>query len=141
MIPPFVVENQCRESESVNSEETTKIATKIASLFNRFHAIVVGPGLGRDAKVLDTVYHVVQMACKERIPLVIDGDGLFLLTQHPDMIQGFNNVILTPNHIEFVRLWNSVMPEQPISIVSPSDATLLNEHRKTWIFRRTTKFC
>lgn len=38
-------------------------------------------------------------------PLVIDADGLFLITQNKSLITDYKNVILTPNVAEFNRLF------------------------------------
>ena len=38
------------------------------------------------------------------MPVVVDADGLFLVQQHPEVIRGYKNAILTPNNIEFKRL-------------------------------------
>lgn len=40
-----------------------------------------------------------------RKPLIIDADGLFVLNENIDLIYGKQNVILTPNAIEFKRLF------------------------------------
>jgi ATP-dependent NAD(P)H-hydrate dehydratase len=45
------------------------------------------------------------MCKKIQKPLVIDADGLYLLTQDISLIQDYQNVILTPNAIEFWRLF------------------------------------
>ena len=47
----------------------------LASL-NRFHSIVVGPGLGRSD---DTAANVRKLVIEAPLPMVIDGDGLFAL--------------------------------------------------------------
>ena len=47
----------------------------MASL-DRFHAIVVGPGLGRSD---DTAASIRKIVIEAPLPMVIDGDGLFAL--------------------------------------------------------------
>uniref|UniRef100_A0A3B4Y327 ATP-dependent (S)-NAD(P)H-hydrate dehydratase n=1 Tax=Seriola lalandi dorsalis TaxID=1841481 RepID=A0A3B4Y327_SERLL len=70
----------------------------------RLHGLVVGPGLGREDLLLKTVIE----KCKARdIPIVIDADGLWLVTQQPSVIQGYQKGILTPNFMEFTRLYES----------------------------------
>jgi hydroxyethylthiazole kinase-like uncharacterized protein yjeF len=46
----------------------------------RFQALVVGPGLGRDD---DTVASVRDLLRRGNTPAVVDGDGLFALSPHP----------------------------------------------------------
>ena len=41
--------------------------------------------------------------------MVIDADGLFLVTAEPSIVQGYRNVILTPNEAEFGRLYVKVV--------------------------------
>jgi ATP-dependent NAD(P)H-hydrate dehydratase len=45
------------------------------------------------------------MCCKKsQKPLVIDADGLFLITQNTSLLNDYQNVILTPNAMELFRL-------------------------------------
>ena len=48
---------------------------------HRFHAVVIGPGLGREEYTVTAVRATVRQAS---IPLVVDGDGLFALAWDPD---------------------------------------------------------
>ena len=58
--------------------------------------------LGRISIVIDK--------CKERnIPIVIDADGLWFLTNNPNVIRGYKKAVLTPNAMEFSRLVHSVL--------------------------------
>ncbi|XP_034521369.1 ATP-dependent (S)-NAD(P)H-hydrate dehydratase isoform X1 [Ailuropoda melanoleuca] len=43
------------------------------------------------------------------MPIVIDADGLWLVAQHPALIQGYRKAVLTPNHVEFSRLSEAVL--------------------------------
>ncbi|KAK8812236.1 hypothetical protein WA158_007470 [Blastocystis sp. Blastoise] len=101
-------ENQSNIEESTVSQ----CVRKISDLFNRFDAIVIGPGLGRDEQIMQTASELIKEACKQDIPLVIDGDALFLLSLNPTLIYGYKNVLLTPNNMEFTRLYNAVMKKQ-----------------------------
>lgn len=71
----------------------------------RLHVLVIGSGLGRDRQILHTVSELILMCKKIQKPLVIDADGLYLLTQDINLIKDYRNVILTPNAIEFFRLF------------------------------------
>ena len=58
--------------------------------------------LGRISIVIDK--------CKARsIPIVIDADGLWHLTNNPNVIRGYKKAVLTPNAMEFSRLIHSVL--------------------------------
>jgi len=76
----------------------------------RLHALVIGPGLGRDKTVLSNVEQLIGTLRKQdkSIPLVIDADGLYLITEKPDLINSYENCILTPNAAEFERLYEKV---------------------------------
>lgn len=85
---------------------------KIRSLISRMHVIVVGPGLGRDESMLRSVKEIIRYILEEHqglIPIVVDADGLFLVTQDEQvrkMLSEFpsGRIILTPNVVEFQRL-------------------------------------
>lgn len=56
------------------------------------------------------------------IPLVIDADGLYLISQQPSLVAGGGNkVLLTPNPVEFKRLRDAVLP--PEATPAPGDCT------------------
>ncbi|KAJ2952024.1 hypothetical protein O0L34_g4284 [Tuta absoluta] len=83
--------------------------TEIAPWLDRLHAIVIGPGLGRELSTLNVVTDLIKTIQEKNIPLVIDADGLFLITEKPELVKNFTSpVILTPNKIEFERLCNKV---------------------------------
>lgn len=71
---------------------------------SRLHVLVIGTGLGRDRNILHTVSELIMCCKKIQKPLVIDADGLFLLTQNMTLLQDYKNVILTPNAMELFRL-------------------------------------
>ncbi|XP_055016241.1 ATP-dependent (S)-NAD(P)H-hydrate dehydratase [Boleophthalmus pectinirostris] len=72
----------------------------------RLHSVVVGPGLGRDDHILQTAKEIIIKSKTRDIPIVIDADGLWLITQQPSIIQGYQKSILTPNIMEFTRLYD-----------------------------------
>nr|XP_008251451.2 ATP-dependent (S)-NAD(P)H-hydrate dehydratase isoform X1 [Oryctolagus cuniculus] len=74
----------------------------------RLHALVVGPGLGRDEQLLGSVQGILEASKATGIPIVIDADGLWLVAQQPTLVQGYHKAILTPNHVEFGRLYEAV---------------------------------
>jgi hypothetical protein len=38
------------------------------------------------------------------LPMVIDADGLYIVTKHLDLVRGYPRAILTPNKNEYARL-------------------------------------
>lgn len=75
----------------------------------RFDCLVVGPGLGRDPFLLDSVSEIMKHARQLNIPLIIDGDGLFLVTNALDLVSGYPLAVLTPNVNEYKRLVQKVL--------------------------------
>ncbi len=82
------------------------VATVLDSL-DRFHALVVGPGLGRDdAATAETRRLVVEAA----LPAVVDGDGLFAMAWNAEgaaaLLRRRHSVptVLTPHDGEFALL-------------------------------------
>ncbi|XP_008326912.1 ATP-dependent (S)-NAD(P)H-hydrate dehydratase isoform X2 [Cynoglossus semilaevis] len=77
----------------------------------RLHGLVVGPGLGREDLLLRTTQEVIEKSKARDIPIIIDADGLWLVTQRPTVIQGYHKGILTPNFMEFTRLYEALHHE------------------------------
>ncbi|KAM4859890.1 ATP-dependent (S)-NAD(P)H-hydrate dehydratase isoform 2-T2 [Thomomys bottae] len=75
----------------------------------RLHALVVGPGLGRDDLLLSNVKGILEASKARGLPVVIDADGLWLIAQQPALIHGYQKAILTPNKMEFSRLWEAAV--------------------------------
>ncbi|XP_051938388.1 ATP-dependent (S)-NAD(P)H-hydrate dehydratase [Hippocampus zosterae] len=74
----------------------------------RLHSLVVGPGLGREDFLLKTAKEVIEKSKARDIPIVIDADGLWLVTKQPSVIQGYQKGIITPNFMEFTRLYETL---------------------------------
>ncbi|XP_048862595.1 ATP-dependent (S)-NAD(P)H-hydrate dehydratase isoform X2 [Brienomyrus brachyistius] len=77
----------------------------------RLHSVVVGPGLGRDDKLLKNAKDIIEKSKARGIPVVIDADGLWLVAQQPAVIHGYPKAILTPNFMEFRRLYEATHHE------------------------------
>lgn len=95
------------------SGKSAESCDAIAAWLPRMHAIVVGPGLGRDVPILRTVKAVISVARKQQKSVVIDADGLFMVTEQPDIITGYTKAILTPNDIEFQHLYKKMFGWPP----------------------------
>jgi len=84
--------------------ELKNIVEKVTTWFKSLHVLVVGPGLGRDPFVVECAKEIIKHAREEKLPLVIDGDGLNVITKFPQLIHGYELAILTPNVAEYGRL-------------------------------------
>jgi ATP-dependent NAD(P)H-hydrate dehydratase len=72
---------------------------KIAEVLPRLDTLVIGPGLGRDAVMQEITRRLIGEAKTLNLPLVLDGDALYLVSLEPQLIQGYQNTILTPNAV------------------------------------------
>lgn len=88
----------------------------------RLHVAVIGPGLGRNAKILQKIGETVGYLKHVKIPLVIDADGLFFISQNPKILKDYEgSVYLTPNINEYKLLVTGVLNP---SVVTVDDTTL-----------------
>ncbi|RUS74795.1 hypothetical protein EGW08_017441 [Elysia chlorotica] len=92
--------------------DCTNSVEEILQWLPRFHSIVIGPGLGREEHILETTSSVIEQAKLKKLPIVIDADGLFLVTQNPEIIKGYTNAVLTPNVAEFGRLYKKIFNKE-----------------------------
>ena len=69
-------------------------------------AVVVGPGLGQSEDTFQITAAVLQNA---GCPVILDADGINLVSGHKDLLRGRDKpTILTPHEGEFLRLWGPV---------------------------------
>lgn len=111
--PELIVHPILEESYSIRDEDKPSISGKVLAEVNkwmeRFDCLVVGPGLGRDPFLLDCVREIMKHARQSNVPIVIDGDGLFLVTDSLDLVSGYPLAVLTPNVNEYKRLVEKVL--------------------------------
>ena len=85
----------------------------------RLSALVIGPGLGRERRTLDAVARLIESLRPHAVPMVLGADALWLLAQQPDLVRGYHSAVLTPNPVEFGRLYRAVMgAEEDVVAVS-----------------------
>ncbi|XP_069904675.1 ATP-dependent (S)-NAD(P)H-hydrate dehydratase isoform X3 [Oryctolagus cuniculus] len=105
------------------SSDSPAAVQEVQKWLPRLHALVVGPGLGRDEQLLGSVQGILEASKATGIPIVIDADGLWLVAQQPTLVQGYHKAILTPNHVEFGRLYEAVFGG-PVDSEDQGDAVL-----------------
>lgn len=75
---------------------------EILARLPRMDAVLVGPGLGQSEGTLAVVRAVLENA---QCPVVVDADGINVLSAHRDLLRGRKSpTILTPHDGEFARL-------------------------------------
>eukprot|EP00931_Biecheleriopsis_adriatica_P115119 TRINITY_DN90958_c0_g1_i1.p1 TRINITY_DN90958_c0_g1~~TRINITY_DN90958_c0_g1_i1.p1 ORF type:complete len:391 (-),score=100.77 TRINITY_DN90958_c0_g1_i1:28-1200(-) len=97
---------------AVVAMEQSRMVEKMEALLPRFHAMAIGPGLGRDDRVLEAVARVIEAARARSLPLVIDADGLWLIERRPELVKGYSTAVLTPNAAEYRRLAKAVLGDE-----------------------------
>ncbi|KAI9847212.1 MAG: hypothetical protein M1837_003076 [Sclerophora amabilis] len=107
--PNLMVHPLMRQSTHASSSETASSISHniITAMFSRLHVLVIGPGLGRDALMQDTVAHLLTAAREQELPFVLDADALYLAQTRPELVQDYKLCMLTPNVVEFGRLAKS----------------------------------
>lgn len=96
---------------SLLHDQAADIANKIATtMLPRLHVLVIGPGLGRDPLMQEIATRVMEAAKRKRIPVVLDADALQIIQREPNIVKGWEEVVLTPNMVEFGRLWDTNTP-------------------------------
>ncbi|KAI5650580.1 hypothetical protein M9H77_36585 [Catharanthus roseus] len=111
--PELIVHPILEESYSVRDEDKASVSEKVIKevdkWMERFDCLVIGPGLGRDQFLLDCVSNIMKHARQLNIPMVVDGDGLFLVTNCTDLVRDYPLAVLTPNVNEYKRLVQKVL--------------------------------
>lgn len=69
MVHPYMRQSNHRDSTISTTEE---VMGKITPMLGRLHAIVVGPGLGRDSMMQETAGKIILQARKLGMPIVVD---------------------------------------------------------------------
>ncbi|KAK2041875.1 carbohydrate kinase [Colletotrichum somersetense] len=85
-------------------QDAGAVAGPIIDMLARLHVLVIGPGLGRDPLMQDTVARVIRAARERSLPLVLDADALLVVQKDPALVRGYGLAVLTPNVVEFSRL-------------------------------------
>lgn len=66
----------------------------LAGIISRLHALVIGPGLGRDDFMQKWGKEALSVAKEMGKWVVLDADGLWAVTNEPDIIKGYEKAIL-----------------------------------------------
>lgn len=75
---------------------------KIFELTEHCNALLFGPGLGRADDIKTILRKILKIS---KIPIIIDADGLFALSQDMDMLSDCScSLIFTPHEMEFSRI-------------------------------------
>lgn len=116
MVHPLMRQSPSPQSsdESSSSEPADKVASRIIDMLPRIHVLVIGPGLGRDPLMQETVAKVVEAARGRDTPVVLDADALQVVQKNPELVRGWKLAVLTPNVVEFGRLCKALGIEEKV---------------------------
>ncbi|KAK5990907.1 ATP-dependent (S)-NAD(P)H-hydrate dehydratase [Cladobotryum mycophilum] len=106
--PPAHPADQSHAREGDPDADSEHISGKVIEMLSRLHVLVIGPGLGRDPLMQETVARVIRAARDQDMPMVLDADALKVVHKHPDLVRGYKNVVLTPNVVEFKGLCDAL---------------------------------
>lgn len=68
-------------------------------------AVVIGPGIGQDMEAFHMLEHILELGRRKNLPMVLDADGLNLLSAHRelrDML--YEKCVYTPHMLELSRM-------------------------------------
>ncbi|XP_065884604.1 ATP-dependent (S)-NAD(P)H-hydrate dehydratase-like isoform X2 [Dysidea avara] len=105
-------------------EEEDKSLEEVSRWYPRMHSLVIGPGMGREIDTMQLVKKLIKKAVALNKNIVIDADGLFLIQQDLELIRGKENIILTPNAVEFKRLVEAANKLEPVEETISEQLTL-----------------
>lgn len=101
-----------------NGMYSTAAAKEVEKLLPRINAVLVGPGMGQSEGTLAVLECVLN---RFNGPVVVDADGINLLSQHKDLLRGRTApTILTPHDGEFMRIWGEPGQDRSASAVAMS---------------------
>ena len=87
------------------TRDPDEVLEQVMPLLRRMDVLVIGPGLGRDPNILTTMFKLISWAQTRGIPMVLDGDALYLVATQPRLLRSENAssrtspIILTPNAV------------------------------------------
>ena len=108
------------QSNQQNSPQADKLVRdmvqQVTDAMERLHCMVIGPGLGRCPIVFRAVAQIIQAAKEQGLYLVFDADALYMLAQpeYKHLLQGYAKAILTPNAVEYNRLFPEEEKEESL---------------------------
>lgn len=91
-------------------------AKEMECLMTRLHALVIGPGLGREELLQTRAKKLINIAKARSMPLVMDADSLMMVIEEPNLIRSYSKVLLTPNRIELQRLLSALYPTKTFNL-------------------------
>ena len=87
------------------SIDSGSVISEMPCNIEKYTAIAVGPGIGKDSKTLDVLTKILEYAGINRIPCVLDADALNLIADNPVLFRIIpDKCVITPHMGELKRL-------------------------------------
>lgn len=120
-----------RDKEGMLSADSME---DINILLQKMDCVLIGPGLGQSAGTFEVVMSVLKSFNK---PVILDADGINLISRHKDILRGRTSpTILTPHEGEFCRLTGKMPVDrlsQAADLANELDVIVLLKGRNTVI--------
>jgi len=104
MVHPLLRQSDISYPDDSPPPSAASVSASVNEMLPRLHVLVMGPGLGRDPLMQESCMKILAEARKQKVPVVLDADGLALVVRDPELVRGWTDVVLTPNIVEFGRL-------------------------------------
>jgi ATP-dependent NAD(P)H-hydrate dehydratase len=126
-----------RDMENISNPNLLieSMVNDVVDSIERIHCLVIGPGMGRCPNVMKAVAIIIERVKQMKLFMVFDADALFMLSQpeYRSILKGYDRAVLTPNVVEYQRLFQNVSKEdensfENVTIVQKGqrDTILLN---------------
>lgn len=123
--PELIVIGALRTAQEIKEEKIhynkDEIVNPVKDWLSRVHAIVVGPGLGRDVMMQQCAKELILHAKQLNLPVVVDGDGIWAVENDPSLIAGYPKALITANFNEYSRLCKKILAKDPPPLSDASD--------------------
>ena len=97
----------------VDGKLSSEAIPQISQMLSNMDAVLIGPGLGQSCGTLSVLETVLSEA---QCPVIIDADGINLLSTHKDMLRGRQAPsAITPHMGEFMRLGGNINVDRSIA--------------------------
>ena len=93
-------------------DEDDAIFSSLPKDLKKYDAVAVGPGLGTDPRTRQALVSILTAVQELKRPVVIDADGLNMLSMMPENIHLASGAVLTPHAMEYQRLFADAEPQQ-----------------------------
>lgn len=92
-----------------------KFEEEMSCLLDRLHALVIGPGLGREPLLQRRAKSLIVEAKLRSLPVILDADSLILVNNDRNLIQSYPKALLTPNRIELQRMLQNLYGDSDLN--------------------------